>query len=416
MRTPVPSERKLRAENVRLRTELHELEETLRAIREDSVDAFVIETSLGPQVFVLQGVDAESSLLRDGILASITDAVIVYGSDERVIYLNPAAADLYQVTPSDALGGLIDGLIRERWHDPEDAARKATALRDGGRWRGKSLHVTRAGESIPVEVTVSRLPVAGDQPPIWLAVVRTVSEYATAAVTQAQLDSQARELRRWEAIGALAARVADDVSAMRGPDTAVHMGPANLEAAMRRAQELQQRLLSFDGSRTSPRPIVSVAVIVKEVVRLLRVGLPKEIRIESSCATTTPLIRGDATQLMQALLHLGINAGHAMEERSGTLGIHAAGITVTETMARSEPGLRSGRFVRIEVRDTGHGMDAETQQRAFEPFFTRKPPEKGAGLGLAVVRRIIQGHQGIIVLHSALDLGSSFELYLPCTA
>jgi signal transduction histidine kinase len=194
------------------------------------------------------------------------------------------------------------------------------------------------------------------------------------------------------------------------------MGPAHREIATRRARELRQRLLAFEGSRANSRPFVSVATIVEEVVRLLRAGLPEEIGIESSCPPETPLIRADATQLMQALLNLGINAGHAMEGRPGTLDIHAAGITVTETLARSVPGLRSGRFVRIEVRDTGHGMDAETQLLAFEPFFTRKPPEKGAGLGLAVVRRIVQGHRGIMVLHSAPDIGSSFEMYLPCTA
>lgn len=416
MRAPPTTKAGLQAQNAELRTELHELQETLHAIREDSVDAFVIETSHGPQVFMLQGFDAESSWLRDEILATIADAVIVYGDDERLIYFNAAAAELYGVTPSDALGGLIDGIFRARWLDPDGAAHKAAALRDSGRWRGECLHVTRAGESIPVEVTVSQLRPSGGQSQLWLAVIHPASERVTAAATRSKLEAQARELRRWEALGTLATRVADDFGAIHGPGPVVEMGPANLDAATRRAHELRQQLLALDGSRNSARPLVSVATIVKEAARLLRVGLPEEITIASSCAAKTPMIRADATQLMQALLNLGTNAGHAMEDGPGTLDIRAAEITVTETMARAEPGLRSGRFVRIKVSDSGCGMDADTQRRAFEPFFSKDLQGRGMGIGLTVVQGIVQGHLGVIVMHSTLNVGSSFELYLPCAA
>jgi len=408
VRTPLATPTDLRAQNAKLRAELAELQETLRAIREDSVDAFVIETTHGPQVFMLQELAAESSLLRDEILDAITDSVIVYGDDERVIYINAAAKKCYGVSTSDALGSLIDGVFRVRWHSPEDARRKAAALRDSGKWHGECVHVTRAGKLMPVDVTVSRLGWAGHRAPVWLVATHAAAAAAAtaAAGTQAKLETQALELRRWAAIGTLATQVADDFGSP--------MDAAKLEAATSRARELRQQLKALGADPTSTRPLTSVATIVSEAARLMRVGLPAKIVIESSCATTTPFIRADAIQLLRALLSLGSNAGHAMENRLGTLGIHATDVTVTEAMVAEQPGLRTGSFVCITVSDTGHGMDLETQQRAFEPFFSRKPPGKGAGLGLTVVQGIVQGHQGAIVVHSTPGVGSSFELYFPC--
>jgi len=409
----------LRAQNAKLRAELHELQNTLRTIRSDEVDAFVIETAHGPQIFMLQELATESIALRDEILATISDAVLVYSDDERVLYLNAAAEARYGVTSSDALGALVDGIFRVRWHHPEDAAHSASALRDSGTWNGECMHVTRTGEVMLVEVTVTKLNPTRHQPSLWLVATHAASGASAARAqvkleTQTKLDTQARALRQWEAFGALVARVADDVSAMHRPDGAVGMGPASLEAATHRVRELREHLAAIDGSRMSERPLVSVPTIISEVVRLLRVGLPREIAIESACADTVPLVRADAIQLMQALLSLGGNAGHAMEARPGTLDIRVAEITVTDAMAQADPRLRSGRFIRIAVGDTGCGMDDETQRRAFEPYFSRKSPEKGVGLGLTRVHAVIEGHQGFIVVHSTPDIGSTFELYLPC--
>src|SRR5450755_2170597 len=98
-----------------------------------------------------------------------------------------------------------------------------------------------------------------------------------------------------------------------------------------------------------------------------------------------------------------------MEGRSGIIDIRVEGVTLDEASARFDLNLRPGRYARVVVSDTGHGMDAATLPRIFEPFFTTKPAGKGTGLGLSVAYSIMQGHEGAIVAHSEPGKGSRFD-------
>jgi CheY-like chemotaxis protein len=137
------------------------------------------------------------------------------------------------------------------------------------------------------------------------------------------------------------------------------------------------------------------------------------MRIECHCAADTPSVLADPTQVQQVLLNLGTNAAHAIKDRPGSIDIRMEGITFDETSAPFDISQGPGRYLRIVVSDTGHGMDAATQKRIFEPFFTTKPPGMGTGLGLSVVHGIMQDHQGEIVVHSEPGKGSTIELYFP---
>jgi CheY-like chemotaxis protein len=176
-----------------------------------------------------------------------------------------------------------------------------------------------------------------------------------------------------------------------------------------------QQILLFSRRNPTSRQVISVPSIVEESVSLLRAGLFGRTQIEWHGAADTPSILGDSMQLTQALLNLGANAAQAMEGRPGTIDIRVEGVTLDEASARPDPGLRPGRYARIVVSDTGHGMDATTRRRIFEPFFTTRPPGQGTGLGLCVVHGIVQAHEGVIVVHSEPGKGSRFELYFPST-
>ena len=116
----IPGEQALRAENAALRARLEDLEETLRAIRAGEVDALVVESAAGPQVFILQSADAESNRFRSDILAKVSDTVIAVDDQRHVIYLNAAAERQYGVTASEALGRPLTTLFQTRWLQPED--------------------------------------------------------------------------------------------------------------------------------------------------------------------------------------------------------------------------------------------------------------------------------------------------------
>lgn len=419
----------LLAENAELRARLEEAEDTLHAIRSDAVDALVVETPAGPQIFMLQGLDTESNRFRGEILAQVRDAVITVDDDERVTYLNAAAERQYGVTASEVLGRRLPEIYQYRWLRPEDEAIAATALRETGCWRGENVHVKRSGEAIHVESSVNRLH-AGDGTRFGLlAVIRDITERKKAEQGRALLEAQLRESQKLEAIGTLAEGVAHDFNNILGTilinaELARQDASANdqallslteIEKASHRARALVQQILTFSRGQAASRQVVSIPSIAEECARLLRAGLLGGMRVECHCAADTPSILADSTQLTQVLLNLGTNAAQAMEDRPGSVDIRVEGITLDESSARPDLGLRRGRYARIVVSDTGHGMDAATQRRIFEPFFTTRPRGKGTGLGLAVVHGIMQAHEGVIVVHSEPGKGSRFELYFPCT-
>ena len=148
----------------------------LRAIRCDEVDALVIQSSIGPQVYTLQGQDAETNRFRGEMLAQVSDAVIAVDNEERIIYLNAAAERLYGFEASRALGGTLSSIYESRWLRPEDEAVAATGLRERGEWRGESVHFRRDGREMNVDSGVTALRDSTGQRTGVLSVIRDVTE------------------------------------------------------------------------------------------------------------------------------------------------------------------------------------------------------------------------------------------------
>lgn len=417
----------LLASNAELRARLEEAEETLQAIRTGAVDALVVETGAGPQIFVLQGSEAESNGLRGEILAQVSDAVIAIDDDQRVTYINAAAERQYGISASGALGHNLSKLYQCRWLRTEDEAAAMTALRDTGYWRGENVHVKRNGETINVESSVSRLRAKDGIRPGLLAVIRNITERKEAEQERALLEAQLRESQKMEALGTLAGGVAHDFNNILGiiltnaelarqdakANWEVHVSLEEISKAARRASDLVRQILAFGRRQLTLRHVISMRSVVEESARLLRASLTGRMRVECHFAADTPSVVADPTQMQQVLLNLGNNAACAMEGRAGCIDIRVDCVTLDETAARLNLTLRPGQYARIVVSDTGDGMDVATQRRIFEPFFTTKPRGKGTGLGLSVVLGIMQAHEGGIVVHSEPGRGSRFELYFP---
>ena len=138
-----------------------------------------------------------------------------------------------------------------------------------------------------------------------------------------------------------------------------------------------------------------------------------EIQIVTSLDDSVPLVLVDAAGLESALLNLAVNARDAMP-KGGTLTITTELITLEENYPPVKTGeLKSGRYARVSVSDTGHGMSKETLGHVFEPFFTTKPRGKGTGLGLAMVYGFAKQSGGIVRIYSEPDYGTTVSLYLP---
>jgi CheY-like chemotaxis protein len=183
-----------------------------------------------------------------------------------------------------------------------------------------------------------------------------------------------------------------------------------------RARDLVKRLLTFSRKQEQQRVVMQLHSIVLEVVSLLRASLPVTIEIEKRIDSECSTVLADPTQVHQVVMNLATNSAYAMREKGGRLIIAVCSFHVDAHVVRMHPSLKEGSYVRIEVTDTGSGMDKETQKRIFEPFFTTKPRGEGTGLGLSAVHGIMQNHDGVVCVYSEAGKGTTFHLYFPAFA
>jgi CheY-like chemotaxis protein len=205
------------------------------------------------------------------------------------------------------------------------------------------------------------------------------------------------------------------------PENPLHQDIAHIASAAERARALVKQLLAF-GRRSMLQPRhVNLVDALQQADRWFNRVLGDEIECRIEVDDAGPLVvRVDPTQLDQVLLNLAVNARDAMltarygtEGHGGLLRFHASRFELTAGEAPAWGSLPPGRYVRLEARDTGHGMDAATRARVFEPFFTTKDVGRGSGLGLATVEGIVAQSGGAIRVDSAPGAGTTFTILFP---
>jgi len=160
---------------------------------------------------------------------------------------------------------------------------------------------------------------------------------------------------------------------------------------------------------------VNLSDLVREMGELLRVSISKKAIVEYDLAPNLPTTIADAAQLRQVVMNLITNASEALGEQEGKITLRTRVAQVDRKQlaeAYLSTGASGGRYVSLEVSDTGCGMDEATKARIFEPFFTTK--FTGRGLGLAAVLGIVRSHEGAIKVDSAPGKGTTFTVLFPC--
>ncbi len=362
------------------------------------------------------------------IIDLVPHFVFAKDGEGRFILVNRAVADVYGTTVEDLLG-----------RTDADFARSAA---EAEAFRRDDLDVIRGGRPklIPEErITAAdgkvrwlqtlKIPflVSGTGAPAVLGVSTDITARRQAEAERAELELQLRRAQKMEAIGTLAGGIAHDfnniLTAILGygdilerrfhddPDAARQLG--EIVVAARRARDLVQQILTFSRQQEQQRTVVRLQATVEEAMRLLRAAIPSTVAIRSDVDPAAPAVLADPTRIHQVVMNLATNAAAAMEGRPGILDVSLAPVEVDDALAATHPDLRPGRYARLSVRDTGHGMDSATLERIFEPFFTTKGPSKGTGLGLAVVHGIVKDHDGAVIVESRKGRGTVFHVYLP---
>jgi two-component system cell cycle sensor histidine kinase/response regulator CckA len=245
------------------------------------------------------------------------------------------------------------------------------------------------------------------------------------------LREQLLQAQKMEGIGRLAGGVAHDfnnlLTAILGyvemarlelpADLAVdHPIRADLDeigAAGERAASLTRQLLTFASKQIVAPVRLDLSTLIADLLKMMRPLLGENIAVETDLEAAIGTIEADPSQIQQLLVNLTVNARDAMPE-GGRLIIETATENVTEAIAATQPGARSGSHVRLSVTDTGCGMSPEVRSHLFEPFFTTKGPGKGTGLGLATCHGIVRQMGGHIRVFSEPGNGTTFRIFLPC--
>ena len=239
-----------------------------------------------------------------------------------------------------------------------------------------------------------------------------------------KLEEQLLQSQKMESIGVLAGGIAHDFNnilniiqgyayILRGHETQdkeIGESLTVINETVHRGAALVQQLLTL--ARKSPIKVESVNVngLVEGLITLITQTFPKTIELSPALEADLPPITADKNQIEQALLNLCVNARDAMSG-GGRLSFKTESIEGATLQGLGK--ILDGRYVCIEVRDTGIGMDESIRNRVFEPFFTTKNTGQGTGLGLSVVYGIVKNHNGFINVESKPESGTSFRLYFP---
>ena len=336
------------------------------------------------------------------------DIILIVDSDARIVEANRAAAKAYGHSIDD-----LTGMSLEVLRAPDSKPSAAERMRQAA--SGDIFYETeqrrRDGTTFAVEVSARGIHV-GDQELV-VAIIRDITE-------RKRLEKQSVIAQRMEALGQLAGGVAHDfnnlLTAIRGyavlvqetfaPDDVRRNELEEVVKASDRAAALTQQLLAFSRRQATERRVIDLNAIVTGLEGMLPRLIGENIRFLTDLDGRPLWIRADAGQIENLLVNLVVNARDAMPQ-GGTLTLS------TRAAMLSGGGHRVREHARLEVADTGIGMDDETRARAFEPFFTTKEHGRGTGLGLSTCYGIVQQHDGAISLESLPGHGTTVRIDLP---
>jgi PAS domain S-box-containing protein len=354
------------------------------------------------------------------------DAMVLWNAEIRFVDVNRAYTRMYGFTPEEVIGGTLDGRL-----PPEAVAERTACIRAalaGDERVLETATLRKNGESFFVELRY--VPIVHLGEPHVLAIARDITERRAAEAEREKLEAQLRQAQKMEAIGQLTGGIAHDFNniltsvigyLVLGQERVGTLGDERLQRqldkahlAAQRARELIAQMLAFARRQRGERRVLPLAPLVRQTLQLLRSTLPTSVSVNAVLPGDDAVARvdADAVQLEQVLFNLCINARDAIDA-SGLIKVWLRECSGAFTCASCRAQLPPASWVELSVGDNGSGIDADTLERMFEPFFSTKEVGRGSGMGLAMVHGIVHDHGGHVVVETTPRAGSVFRVLLP---
>ena len=364
------------------------------------------------------------------IVENSVEGILRSAPDGSILSVNPALARMFGFESPEQMIQEVHDIRAHLYRHPKEWLRLLARLRNESELFGYEAEMRRRnGDTFWISINTRCVRAENGEVAFYDAFLTDITEAKQMEEEKAKLEAQLRQAQKMEAIGTLAGGIAHDFNnilaiIMTNVELAeLKLGedsPAkkNIDAALKaahRGKDLVKQILTF--SRVSEQKPIPLQIIplIKQVMELLRATLPTSIEIRQKIepAVGDDLILADATQIHQLLMNQVTNAAHAMREEGGILAVTLSCVEFGSGDGGKPEKLRPGKYLKLTVEDTGHGMDRATMERIFDPYFTTKRPGEGTGLGLAVVHGIVKSHGGAIQVNSEPGKGSAFHVYLP---
>ena len=400
--------------------ELQSLNEELESAKEDVESSNAELTAVNKE---MQTRNTDLNVARE-LAQATTDAIsaslLVLDSDLRVVSANSTFFRTFHTTAESVISTPIAELGKRQWN----LAGLLTLLRE-------LVSANASFDNYEAEVDV---PESGHR--FMLLSGRRV-EYnhtillAIEDVTERRgLEERLRQSQKLESIGQLAGGVAHDFNNMLtgilgnaslildslSPGDRLRPMAEQVISGSERAASLTRQLLAYAGKGRFFLERVDVSKLVIATGQLIQASISRRVQVLMDLDQNPPMVLADSSQIQQIIMNLIINAAEAIGDANGTVRVTTGGTWVEANQqlgSFTEEVVAPGRYVCIEVQDDGCGMEEETKQKIFSPFFTTK--FTGRGLGLASILGIARSHRGIVQVHSEPGKGSSFKVLLPET-
>ncbi|MFP4010682.1 MAG: response regulator [Spirochaetaceae bacterium] len=415
----------------------HADEETVERARETQPFGYIIkpfeERELRTAIVVaLARHEMEQEIVRrerlfNTTFNSIGDGVAVVDTEGNIRLMNAVAAGLAETDPETCVGRPLSEVLRLEDRDVDSSEVPADVATEGN---ARTL-VSSTGRRVPVEAVSSPLLEEDGSTSGTVWVYRDVSERIASEQELHESREQLRHAQKMEAVGRLSGGIAHDFNnlltvilgytrilaeelkdgASADPDSLVH-DVEGIEKAARRSVLLTRQLLAFSRRQVLEPSRMDLNEMVRDLEKMLGRLITERIRLQLSLKADPAWVYVDPGQMEQVLMNLVVNARDAMEDGGGIF-IRTRTLDLDAPVGTDTGRAEAGRWICLEVEDTGCGMDEETREKIFDPFFTTKEAGMGTGLGLSTVYGIVRQTGGYIDIESAPDRGTTFRILLP---